>query len=95
MKIAVVGSGYVGLVAAACFADMGHDIISVDNDANKTAMLQRGEVPIHEQYLPELLARHGGKRIAFCSSLPDAVAASDAIFIAAQPTSEATESTTV
>ena len=82
MKIAVVGSGYVGLVAAACFADMGHDIISVDNDANKTAMLQRGEVPIHEQYLPELLARHGGKRIAFCSSLPDAVAASDAIFIA-------------
>jgi UDPglucose 6-dehydrogenase len=82
MKITVVGSGYVGLVAAACFADMGHEIISVDNDSSKTAMLQRGDIPIHEQHLPELLARHRDRSIRFSSSLPDAVRASDAIFIA-------------
>ena len=55
MQIAVVGSGYVGLVAAACFAEIGHDVISIDNDAEKIARLQQGEVPIHEEYLPELL----------------------------------------
>jgi UDPglucose 6-dehydrogenase len=82
MKITVVGSGYVGLVAAACFADMGHEIISVDNDPTKTAMLQRGDIPIHERHLPELLARHRDRSIRFASSLPDAVRASDAIFIA-------------
>ncbi len=82
MNITVVGSGYVGLVAAACFADMGHEVISVDNDVNKTSLLQRGEVPIHEQYLPELLARHRGQRIRFSSELAEAVRASDAIFIA-------------
>ena len=58
MKIAVVGSGYVGLVAAACFAELGHEVTCVDNDEQKVAALQRGETPIHEQYLPELLARH-------------------------------------
>ena len=82
MKITVVGSGYVGLVAAACFADMGHEIVSVDNDASKTAMLQRGDIPIHEEHLPELLARHRDRSIRFSSSLPDAVRVSDAIFIA-------------
>ncbi len=82
MNITVVGSGYVGLVAAACFADMGHEVTSVDNDVNKTSLLQRGEVPIHEQYLPELLARHRGQRIRFSSELAEAVRASDAIFIA-------------
>ena len=57
MKIAVVGSGYVGLVAGACFADLGHDVIVVDNDQQKLAALNRGEVPIHENFLPELLDR--------------------------------------
>ena len=82
MKIAVVGSGYVGLVAAACFAEIGHDVICVDNDEQKIEALNRGETPIHEQYLPELLARHRGKRLQFSSSLPDAVRASSAIYIA-------------
>lgn len=82
MKIAVVGSGYVGLVAAACFADTGHDVICVDNDEQKIAALDRGETPIHEQYLPELLDRHRGKRLHFSSSLPDAVRASSVIYIA-------------
>ena len=82
MRIAVVGSGYVGLVAAACFAELGHDVISIDNDVEKIAMLQRGEVPIHEEFLPELLARQHGKRLHFSSDLPDAVRQSQAIFIA-------------
>jgi UDPglucose 6-dehydrogenase len=82
MNIAVVGSGYVGLVASACFAELGHDVICVDNDPEKLAALNRGETPIHEQYLPELLARHRGNRLKFSGSLPDAVRASSAIFIA-------------
>lgn len=82
MRITVVGSGYVGLVASACFAELGHEVISVDNDARKTAMLQRGEVPIHEQFLPELLARHRNSAVCFSSNLAEAVQATDAIFIA-------------
>jgi len=82
MRIAVVGSGYVGLVAGACFAELGHDIILVDNDQHKVAALQRGECPIHEEFLPELLQRHRGGRLAFTSDLPDAVRRSDIIFIA-------------
>ena len=81
-KITVVGSGYVGLVAAACLAELGHSVICVDNDLNRVATLQAGGVPIHEQFLPELLQRHRGKRLEFSSSLPDAVAASSVIFIA-------------
>ncbi len=82
MRIAVVGSGYVGLVAAACFAELGHEVISIDNDVSKIAMLQRGEVPIHEEFLPELLARHRGEKLTFSSDLPEAVRQSQAIFIA-------------
>ena len=82
MKIAVVGSGYVGLVAAACFAELGHNVICVDNDQEKLAALNHGEVPIHEQYLPELLARHRGDRLSFSASLPDAVRASSVVFVA-------------
>ena len=82
MKIAVVGSGYVGLVAAACFAELGHNVICVDNDQEKLAALNRGETPIHEQYLPELLARHRGHRLNFSSSLANAVRSSSVIFVA-------------
>ena len=82
MNIAVVGSGYVGLVASACFAELGHDVICVDNNPEKLAALNRGETPIHEQYLPELLGRHRGHRLKFSGSLPDAVRASSVIFIA-------------
>ena len=57
MHIAVVGSGYVGLVAGARFADLGHEVILVDNDQAKVAALKGGEVPIHENFLPELLKR--------------------------------------
>lgn len=82
MKIAVVGSGYVGLVAGACFADLGHDVIVVDNDKTKLSALNRGEVPIHEKFLPELLHRHRGTRLKFSDDLEGAVRASAAIFIA-------------
>jgi len=82
MRIAVVGSGYVGLVAGACFADMGHDVILVDNDQQKLAALRAGEVPIHEKFLPELLQRHRGQKLQFTDDLHEAARASGAIFVA-------------
>ena len=82
MRIAVVGSGYVGLVAGACFAELGHEVIVVDNDAAKVAALKSGETPIHEKFLPELLARHGGRSLSFTEDLAEAVRQSVAIFIA-------------
>ena len=82
MHISVVGSGYVGLVAGACLADLGHEVILVDNDQLKLSALNSGTVPIHEKFLPELLARHRGKRLNFSGDLSEAVRASSAIFIA-------------
>ena len=82
MRIAVVGSGYVGLVAGACLAELGHEVILVDNDAAKLAALQKGEVPIHERFLPELLQRHRGSRLTFSGDLTKAAVESAVIFIA-------------
>src|SRR5580700_9034675 len=82
MQVAIVGSGYVGLVAGACFADLGHQVIVVDNDQAKLAALNAGEVPIHEKFLPELLKRHRGHNLKFSDDLPQAVRASQAIFVA-------------
>src|ERR1700758_4956083 len=82
MRIAVVGSGYVGLVAGACFADLGHDVILIDNDQEKLAALKNGEVPIHEQFLPELLSRYRGQRLTFSDDLHEAVQASAAVCVA-------------
>jgi len=82
MQIAIVGSGYVGLVAGACFADMGHQVILVDNDEQKLAALLRGQVPIHEKFLPELLEKHRGRSLTFSDNLKSAVKASKAVFIA-------------
>jgi UDPglucose 6-dehydrogenase len=82
MQIAIVGSGYVGLVAGACFADIGHDVIVVDNDEKKLAALNNGEIPIHEKFLPELIARNRGRRLTFSGDLQDAVRRSALIFVA-------------
>jgi len=82
MQVAVVGSGYVGLVAGACFADLGHEVILVDNDRQKLAALESGQVPIHEKFLPELLERHRGRRLIFSGDVQAAVRKSAAIFIA-------------
>lgn len=80
--IAVVGSGYVGLVAAVCFAEMGHSVICVDNDVQKVAALRSGSTLIHEHYLPELLDRYRNVRVRFTTDLAEATRESDVIFIA-------------
>ena len=83
MNLAVVGSGYVGLVAGACLAELGHDVLLVDNDSEKMSMLLRGEVPIHEQFLPDLISRNRlHSRLRFSDSVANAVQTSSVIFIA-------------
>jgi UDPglucose 6-dehydrogenase len=82
IQIAVVGSGYVGLVAAVCFADIGHDVLCVDNDERKVAALESGDTLIHEKYLPELLGRYRNHRIRFTTDLGEATRDCQAIFIA-------------
>jgi UDPglucose 6-dehydrogenase len=69
-------------VAGACFAELGHQVLLVDNDERKLAELQLGECPIHEKFLPELLERHRGKRLDFTGDLADSVRRSELIFIA-------------
>src|SRR5579859_7297391 len=82
VSICVIGSGYVGLVAAVCFAEMGHHVTCVDNDEAKVRMLREGGVPIFEEHLPELLGKHLGRGVDFTTDLADAVEKNDAIFIA-------------
>ncbi len=82
MRIAVIGSGYVGLVAGACLAEIGHSVVLVDNDPEKYAALSRQEVPIHERHLPELLARLRGGRLRFSDNVVEAVRQSEVVFIA-------------
>jgi UDPglucose 6-dehydrogenase len=80
--IAVVGSGYVGLVSAACFAEIGHRVICVDNDEEKVRLLNDGRVPVHEEYLPEMLGRHHRRNIEFTTNLHTASTQAQVIFIA-------------
>jgi len=82
VSICVIGSGYVGLVAAVCFAEMGHQVTCVDNDETKVRTLREGGVPIYEAHLPELLGKHLGRGVDFTSNLGEAVERSEAIFIA-------------
>ena len=82
VSICVIGSGYVGLVAAVCFAEMGHRVIGVDNDENKVRLLMEGGVPIFEENLSQLLAIHRGRGVEFTTNLAEAVERSEAIFIA-------------
>ena len=82
VQIAVVGSGYVGLVAAVCFAEMGHSVICVDNDERKVAALQGGDTLIHENHLPELLERYRNTGVRFMTDLGEATRACQAIFVA-------------
>lgn len=82
IEIAVVGSGYVGLVAAVCFAEMGHSVICIDNDEGKVAALQAGDTLIHENHLPELLERYRNSRVRFMTDLGEATRNCQAIFVA-------------
>ncbi len=82
VSICVIGSGYVGLVAAVCFAEMGHRVTCVDNDEAKVKMLRAGGVPIFEEHLPELLGKHLGRGVDFTTDLAGAVEKNEAVFIA-------------
>ena len=83
MKIAMVGTGYVGLVSGACFADFGHHVTCVDRDSGKIAALQRGEIPIFEPGLGDLVATNvRSGRLRFSTSISEALGDADAVFIA-------------
>src|SRR6202049_1421595 len=83
MRIAMIGTGYVGLVSGACFADFGHQVTCVDKDGDKIAALRRGEVPIFEPGLDELVTSHvKAGRLDFTTDLSAPVAEADAVFIA-------------
>ncbi len=83
MRITMIGSGYVGLVSGVCFADFGHDVVCVDKDATKIQALQRGEIPIFEPGLEQLVADNvRAGRLSFTTEVEASVAASDVVFIA-------------
>ncbi len=83
MDLSIIGSGYVGLVTGACFADVGHNVICVDNDAQKIKQLQGGEVPIYEPGLEEIIHRNvSARRLRFTGSIEDGVNNSEVVFIA-------------
>ncbi|MBV9882583.1 MAG: UDP-glucose/GDP-mannose dehydrogenase family protein [Sphingomonadaceae bacterium] len=83
MRIAIIGTGYVGLVSGACFSDFGHEVVCVDKDDSKIAALDRGEMPIFEPGLDRLVARNvAAGRLSFTTSLPAGMKDAEAIFIA-------------
>jgi UDPglucose 6-dehydrogenase len=83
MRIAMIGTGYVGLVSGACFSDFGHRVTCVDRDAGKIAALQNGKIPIYEPGLDQLVSSNAAAgRLDFSLDLKDAVAQADAVFIA-------------
>jgi len=83
VRIAMIGTGYVGLVSGACFAEFGLDVVCVDKDADKVARLERGEIPIYEPGLDELVAKtRAAGRLRFSTRMEEAVAGADAVFIA-------------
>jgi UDPglucose 6-dehydrogenase len=83
MDISIIGSGYVGLVTGACFADVGHHVICVDNDTEKVKQLQAGEIPIYEPGLEEIVHRNvSAQRLEFTGNIQEAVERSQIVFIA-------------
>ena len=83
MKIAMIGTGYVGLVSGVCFSDFGHDVVCVDKNPDKIALLKAGEVPIFEPGLADLMAMNvKSGRLTFTLDLAEAVSGADAVFIA-------------
>ena len=83
MRIAMIGTGYVGLVSGVCFSDFGHDVVCVDKDSDKIGRLDAGEVPIYEPGLDDLMTRNvAAGRLAFTTDLVDALDGADAVFIA-------------
>jgi len=81
LKVSVIGSGYVGTVTAACFAELGHNVVCIDIDPEKVDMINRGKPPIYEEGLEELLQKHAGEKIRATIYYDDAVANTDISFI--------------
>jgi len=83
MKLAMIGTGYVGLVTGTCFSEFGHDVICIDKDANKIADLKNGKIPIYEPGLDSLVQKNvAEKRLTFTTGLSQAVTEAEAVFIA-------------
>ena len=83
MRVAMVGSGYVGLVSGACFADFGHEVVCIDKDADKVAALKAGRIPIFEPGLEDLVATNvRAGRLSFTTDLAEGVRGAEAVFIA-------------
>lgn len=83
MKLTIIGSGYVGLTTGTCFAEVGHDVVCVDNDEKKVETLLRGEIPIYEPGLADLVAKNvAAGRLSFTTSTPEGVSHGDVVFIA-------------
>lgn len=83
MRVAMIGTGYVGLVSGACLADFGHHVVCVDNDRTKIDALRRSEIPIYEPGLNDLVHKNAAQgRIEFTTGLAEPVSAADAVFIA-------------
>jgi UDPglucose 6-dehydrogenase len=83
MRVAMIGTGYVGLVSGACFADFGHHVTCVDKDAGKIAALRRGEMPIFEPGLDDLVAANvKAQRLDFTTDLKGPVTQAEAVFVA-------------
>lgn len=83
MRVAMIGVGYVGLVSGACFSEFGHDVVCIDADAGRIASLERGEIPIYEPGLDDLVARNrAAGRLRFTTDLKTAMEGAEAVFIA-------------
>src|SRR5580698_2350048 len=83
MKLTIIGTGYVGLVTGTCFAEVGHQVICVDNDATKVKLLQGGGIPIYEPGLQEMVQKNvAAGRLSFTNNTAEGVEKSDVIFIA-------------
>jgi UDPglucose 6-dehydrogenase len=83
MKIAMIGTGYVGLVSGVCFSDFGHEVVCIDKDPNKIDMLNAGQVPIYEPGLLDVMTRNvAAGRLSFTLDLKDALDGASAVFIA-------------
>ena len=83
MRVAMIGTGYVGLVSGACFAEFGHNVVCVDSDDTKIDAINRGEIPIYEPGLQDLVRSNASQgRLPFTTAINEPVRTADAVFVA-------------